>query len=74
MKCQICKAKTNWDTSMGKKDFIICKDCTDKLISRFGIGKFEAVIFAIGDIRREQKKKEKDTKKMITAYNYEGFF
>ena len=56
MKCQICKAKTTWDSSMGKENFIICQDCTDKLSVRLGIGKFETVIFAISDIREEVKK------------------
>lgn len=58
MKCKICKAKTTWDTSMGKENFIICNDCTNKLLFRFGIGKFEAVIFAISDIIEEKKKEE----------------
>lgn len=61
MKCQICKAKTTWDTSMGGENFIICQDCTDKLSVRLGIGKFEAVIFAISDIR-EKVKKDKTNK------------
>lgn len=65
MKCQICKAKTTWDSSMGGEHFIICQDCTDKLAIRLGIGKFEAVIFAISDIREKVKedKANKEVKK-----------
>ena len=55
MKCEICKAKTDWDSSMGRPNFLICKDCTNKLLIRFGAGKFESVIFAISDIRTEKE-------------------
>lgn len=65
MRCQICKAKTTWDTSMGGENFIICRDCTDKLSVRLGIGKFEAVIFAISDIREKAKKRKESDEREI---------
>jgi len=58
-KCQICKEKLDWDSSMGGDKFLICKECTNKLVKRFGIGNFESVIFALHDIRIQKQKEDK---------------
>lgn len=34
MKCKICKQKTDWDSSMGKREFIVCYDCFSEMVRR----------------------------------------
>lgn len=31
MKCELCKRKTTWDYSVGRKNFIVCNDCINKI-------------------------------------------
>jgi hypothetical protein len=59
MKCQICGGKTNWDSSVGIDEFIVCNPCVEKLRcdlhkdTYYEILKF---IFSCGYIRREKEK------------------
>ena len=59
MKCQICKNKTTWDESFGYDNFIVCPKCHDAIKIKLGKNNFETmnIIFALGDIRRENQKK-----------------
>lgn len=60
MKCQICKNKTTWDESFGYANFIVCPKCLDAIKIKFGKDNSEAIniIFALGDIGRENQKKK----------------
>lgn len=57
MKCQICKRKTDWDSSIGPANFLVCNSCFNKL-TKHDSHNFETVfklIFACGAIREEVK-------------------
>ena len=59
MKCQICKNKTDLDSSYGLSDFIVCRDCHKFLVGsnptdeRFAI--VDQFIFNCGKLRRHKK-------------------
>lgn len=68
MKCKICKQKTDWDSSMGVSEFIVCRDCFGEMVrgkmERCDLSGAEArdrvmnAIFTIGDqIKRVKKRK-----------------
>lgn len=57
MKCQICGKETDWDSSVGLEEFIVCNSCDKKLhtllhATYYDILKF---IFACGQVRRDIK-------------------
>ena len=59
MKCQICGNKTDWDSSVGTEEFIVCNSCLERLIKHFHHDScYETMkfIFACGYIRRENKR------------------
>lgn len=60
MKCQICGRKTDWDTSVGVEEFIVCNSCVEELKTRLhtNVSKTLSFIFACGYIRREKEKSE----------------
>lgn len=68
MTCKICKEKIPWDYSHGKRDFLICHDCYEKLQNnprlRFSFRYNPSVtldfIFACGDIVEDNKKNFKN--------------
>lgn len=34
MKCKICKQKTNWNSSFGRREFIVCPNCFNEMVRR----------------------------------------
>lgn len=58
MKCKICGKKTTWDESFGRREFIVCPHCFEKIREMahpkdtYDITKF---ICAIGWIKEELK-------------------
>ena len=55
MKCEICKRKTSWDSSVGYDEFIVCNGCHKALIGEFSINKSMQVmnfIFKCGKLRK----------------------
>lgn len=55
MKCEICKRKTSWDSSVGYDEFIVCNGCHKALIGEFSINKSMQVmnfIFKCGELRK----------------------
>ena len=59
MKCAICGSKADWDSSYGYKEFIVCRDCFEKLSNR-EMKKCEQImdfIFICGIIRQEKNKR-----------------
>lgn len=61
MKCQICKRKTDWDSSIGPANFLVCNSCFNKLM-KHDSHNFKTVfelIFACGAIREEVKENKK---------------
>lgn len=57
MKCAICNKKTDWDSSYGYEEFIVCPHCFEKL--RAVDGDVLDLIFACGQIRKERKEQGK---------------
>ena len=68
MKCKICKQKTDWDSSMGVREFIVCPDCFVEMVrekqERCNLSGAEArervmnAIFTIGDqVKRIKQRK-----------------
>ena len=68
MKCKICKQKTDWDSSMGVREFIVCPDCFGEMVrekqERCNLSGAEArkrvmnAIFTIGDqVKRVKQRK-----------------
>ena len=66
MKCKMCGHKTDWNTSYGRENFIICPSCHRRMTNV--INKFRnedclsetiatMVILEIGFVREERKKK-----------------
>ena len=57
MKCQICKRKTDWDSSVGYTEFIVCNACERKLRKAIkgDTSTMMSLIFACGEIRRNTK-------------------
>lgn len=61
MKCAICGGKTNWDSSFGYNEFIVCWPCYNRLAP----GDDEDAlnfIFTCGQIRRDKKKEKENLK------------
>ena len=56
MKCAICKNKTDWDSSFGYKDFIVCPKCFEIMHNKYGADKAMSIIFTLGKIAKENKK------------------
>lgn len=55
MKCEICKRKTSWDSSVGYDEFIVCNSCHNALIGEYSINKSMQVmnfIFKCGELRK----------------------
>lgn len=55
MKCDICKRDTNWDSSVGYDQFIVCNDCFYKLMGEFSIdnsARAMTFIFKCGELRK----------------------
>lgn len=53
MKCQICKKKTDWDSSVGPENFIVCNSCFYELAEN-DVNKMSAIfklIFKMGMLR-----------------------
>ena len=62
MKCQICKRKTDWDSSVGYINFLVCNSCMYKM--RTGVKGLEMttrmdIIFTCGKIRESVKEATK---------------
>lgn len=68
MKCKICKQKTDWNSSMGPREFIVCRDCFGEMVrektehcdlsGRKARDRVMISIFTIGDqIKRVKKRK-----------------
>ena len=57
MKCQICGRKTDWDSSVGMEEFIVCNSCCEKVKSHLHADTYATLnfIFACGYIRREKE-------------------
>ena len=58
MKCQICNRKTDWDSSVGYIEFIVCNACERKLrkVIQGDTSTMMSLIFACGEIRKEVSK------------------
>lgn len=58
MKCQICGRKTDWDSSVGVEEFIVCNACFEKVKNHLRTDAATTLdfIFACGYIRREKEK------------------
>ena len=58
MKCQICGKKTDWDSSVGVEEFIVCNSCFEKVKSHLRTDACTTLdfIFVCGYIRREKEK------------------
>ena len=56
MKCKICGRKITWDNSYGRRDFLICHPCMEKLRVDYNWG-WDALefIFDIGRIIEEKE-------------------
>ena len=54
MKCAICNKKTDWDSSYGDINFIICPKCYRKLNPNQDI-KIHYALIKIGRIKGEKK-------------------
>lgn len=56
MKCAICSQKTDWDSSYGYEEFIVCPACFKRLISKYTPEDTMTFIFTCGQIRRDTKR------------------
>ena len=52
-KCQICKKPTDWDTSYGFPEFIVCAACHDRFLEAFGWREAMEFIFIAGELRQK---------------------
>lgn len=50
--CQLCGSYADWDTSYGKKNYIICGSCYRNLNARTGA--CLDIIFAMADVRTDR--------------------
>ena len=67
MKCKICKQKTDWDSSYGKRNFLVCSNCFREMIQQKvkrtnknavqAADEILTVIFDIGDQVRRIKER-----------------
>lgn len=57
MKCEICKGKTNWDSSYGYREFIVCPKCHDRIYNYTkDFTTTMGIIFLLGDLRKGEEK------------------
>lgn len=62
MTCQICKRKTDWDTSYGREEFIVCNSCM-RTLAKHNIENYTDVmgfIFGCAEIRRKVREEQKN--------------
>ena len=55
MKCEVCKKKTDWDSSFGYEEFIVCGKCIKKMTKE--VDDFDWIletIFRMGAVRRNK--------------------
>lgn len=52
MRCAICKNKTNWNSSYGYENFIVCPKCHDAITKEYTHNRYETmnIIFMLGRI------------------------
>lgn len=64
MKCQICGKKTDWDSSVGLEEFLICNSCYQEITNNLHIDFSNPLnfIFACGIVRREKEMMKKERK------------
>ena len=57
MKCKMCGKKTDWDSSVGRDNFLICNNCVEELHNRCDVKRADIVdiILLIGFKREERK-------------------
>ena len=56
MKCQFCKRKTDWDSSVGPENFIVCNSCFYELAEN-DVNKMSSIfkfIFRCGELRSKR--------------------
>ena len=57
MKCEVCGKKTNWDTSYGAEEFIVCNDCFYTLHKKpLSTETALTFILRLAKIKRDQEK------------------
>lgn len=64
MKCNICGSKTDWDSSFGYTEFIVCPVCYKRLVKTVSpytktakysdYNAISSIIFELGKIRKEK--------------------
>ena len=56
MRCEICGRPTDWDSSVGKENYIVCNPCFYKLCKRYEHKNMEVLdfLFKIADVREER--------------------
>lgn len=58
-KCQVCKRTTDWDSSVGYEEFIVCNRCVNEMTKTpKDLEWIMQTIFRMGIVRRETKKGE----------------
>lgn len=62
MKCQMCDKTTDWDSSVGYPEFIVCNKCFDEMAHHNpkNYSDILKVIFWCGEERREKMKHQKE--------------
>ena len=60
MKCKMCEKRTDWDSSVGRPNFIICNNCVEELHDCCNIKRTDIVniILTIG-FKREVRKNDR---------------
>lgn len=51
--CQICGKYADWDSSIGKANYIVCNRCYHTIANEVGFGSALRVIFTATKIREE---------------------
>lgn len=56
MKCQICGKKTDWDSSVGMEEFIVCNSCFEEIKNYLHADTCTTLdfIFICGHLRHEK--------------------
>lgn len=52
MKCKLCKKKTDWDSSVGRRSYIVCNHCVKHIAVKHNID-FSDITSEIINIGRE---------------------
>lgn len=57
MKCKMCGKRTDWDSSVGRPNFLVCNNCVEELHKFCSIRRAEItdIILFIGFKREERK-------------------